>query len=64
MKPKWPRMLTKSVLLHQNNMPVHKSLVTTVFSILDGGFEMVDNPTYSPDLAPSDNYLFPDMKKI
>ena len=27
------------------------------------GFELVDHPPCSPDLAPSDNLLFPNMKK-
>ena len=27
------------------------------------GFELIDHPPYSPDLAPSDYFLFPNMKK-
>ena len=26
------------------------------------GFQLVEDPPYSPDLAPSDYYLFPEMK--
>jgi len=33
-------------------------------AIRDCGFELVDHPHYSPDLAPSDYYLFLNMKKI
>ena len=29
----------------------------------DFGFELVDHPPYSPDLAPSDYFLFPAWKK-
>ena len=29
----------------------------------DYGFELVDHPPYSPDLAPSDYFLFPNIKK-
>jgi hypothetical protein len=28
------------------------------------GFQGLDHPTYSPDLAPSDYHLFPGLKKI
>jgi len=27
------------------------------------GFQCLDHPTYSPDLAPSDYHLFPGLKK-
>ena len=27
------------------------------------GFELIDHPPYSPDLAPSDYFLFPNLKK-
>ena len=62
-KSKWPEMVTKGVLFHQDNAPAHKSLVAMP-AIRDCGFELVDHPPYSPDLAPSDYYLFPIMKKI
>ena len=29
----------------------------------DCGFELIDHPPYSPDLAPSDYFLFPNLKK-
>ena len=31
-------------------------------AVRDCGFELVDNPPYSPDLAPSDHFLFPTRK--
>uniref|UniRef100_A0A3Q0RHJ7 Mos1 transposase HTH domain-containing protein n=1 Tax=Amphilophus citrinellus TaxID=61819 RepID=A0A3Q0RHJ7_AMPCI len=61
-KSKWPGKLTKGVLFHQDNAPVHKSMVS-VAAVCDCGFELVDHPPYSPDLAPSDYFLFPNMKK-
>ena len=27
------------------------------------GYELIPHPTYSPDLAPSDFFLFPNLKK-
>ena len=32
-------------------------------AVRDSGFELVDHPSYSPDLTPSDYFLFPHMKK-
>ena len=50
------------MLFHQDNAPAHKSAVALT-AIHDCGFPLVENPPYSPDLAPSDYYLFPKMKK-
>ena len=61
-KSKRPGKLTKGVLLHQNNAPAHKSLVA-MFTVHDCGFELIDHRLYSPDLAPSDYFLFPNLKK-
>ena len=54
--------LTKGVLLHQDNAPGHKSLVA-MSAVHDCGFELIDHLPYSPDLAPSDYLLFPNLKK-
>ena len=32
-------------------------------AIRDAGFEILDHPPYSPDLAPSDFHLFPKLKE-
>ena len=40
----------------------HKSLVA-MSAVHDCGFELIDHPPYSPDLAPSDYFLFPNLKK-
>ena len=61
-KKKRPGKLTKGVLFHQDNAPVHKSVVAMA-TLHDCGFELIQHPPYSPDLAPSDFHLFPNMKK-
>lgn len=55
-------LLTRGVLLLHDNAPVHKSRVAQA-AIRDCGFEQLNHPPYSPDLAPSDYYLFPNLKK-
>ena len=57
-----PGKLTKGVLFHQDNAPAHKSVVAMAAGH-DCGFELIEHPPYSPDLAPSDCFLFPNMKK-
>ncbi len=43
----------KSVLLLHDNAPAHTARVAQV-AIRDCGFEQLNHPAYSPDLAPSD----------
>ena len=52
----------KGVQFHQDNAPAHKSVVAMA-AVCDCCFELVDHSPYSPDLAPSDYFLFPNMKK-
>lgn len=54
--------LAKGVLLLQDNAPVHKSRIAMA-ALSKCGFENLDHPPYSPDLAPSDYYLFPNLKR-
>jgi [histone H3]-lysine36 N-dimethyltransferase SETMAR len=54
--------LTRGVLFHHDNAPVHTSEVA-VAAINAAGFELMPHPSYSPDLAPSDFYLFRHLKK-
>lgn len=54
--------LTKGVLLLHDNAPVYKSHVALA-ALLKVGFDILNHPPYSPDLAPSDYYLFPKMKR-
>lgn len=49
--------------LLQDNAPIHKSALSTN-AITTAGFEIVPHPPYSPDLAPSDFWLFRNMKKV
>ena len=60
LKEKRPH-LTKKVLFHHDNVPAHTSAIATakLFNLL---YEILPNPPYSPDLAPSDYFLFPNMK--
>ena len=58
----WTTVLTKGVLFHQDNAPAHKPVVAMA-AVHDCGFELVDHPPYSPDLAPSGYFPFPNMKK-
>ena len=48
--------LTKGVLLQQNNLPAHKSVVA-MFTVCDCRFELLDNFSHS-----SDYFLFLNMK--
>ncbi|XP_028270394.1 histone-lysine N-methyltransferase SETMAR-like [Parambassis ranga] len=57
-----PGKLAQGVLFHQDNTPVHKSTAADT-AIQQCRFELVLHPPYSPDLSPSDYYLFPKMKK-
>lgn len=54
--------LTAGVLLLHDNAPVHTARVAKA-AVRDCGFEEINHPPYSPDLAPSDYYLFPNLKK-
>jgi histone-lysine N-methyltransferase SETMAR len=53
--------LRRGVLLLQDNAPVHTSLVARA-TATECGFDLLPHPPYSPDLAPSDFYLFPKLK--
>jgi len=48
-------------LLHDDNAPSHRDLVTREF-LAHKGIITLPNPPYSPDLAPCDFFLFPKMK--
>ena len=54
--------LSKGVLLQQDNARVH-----TCKAAMDAEerneYELIPHPAYSPDLAPSDFFLFPNLKK-
>ncbi|UYV60659.1 hypothetical protein LAZ67_1001772 [Cordylochernes scorpioides] len=54
--------LSKGVLFLHDNARPHASC-KTVFTIIKLGFEVLEHPAYSPDLAPSDYFLFGLLKK-
>lgn len=60
---KRPHLKKKKVLFHQDNAPCHKSM-KTMAKLQELNFELLPHPPYSPDLAPSDFYLFSDLKRM
>jgi len=59
-KRRWK--VTKVVLFLHDNAPAHRTLATQK-KLAYLGFQFLDHPPYSPDLAPSDYHLFPGRKK-
>jgi histone-lysine N-methyltransferase SETMAR len=51
----------KKIRFH-HNAPAYSSGVVTA-KLMELGFQAVPHPPYSPDLAPLDYFLFPNMKK-
>jgi len=49
--------LSRGVLLLHDNAPVHKSWKVEA-ALRECGFQELNHPPYSPDLAPSDYFLF------
>ena len=47
---------------HQDNVPVHNSILVTDY-LTKMGIKTVPQPPYSPDLAPCDFWLFPKLKE-
>ena len=59
---KRPQMSDKRVLLLHDNTRPHTAHATV--NLLERwGWEILQDPPYSPDLAPSDFHLFPNTKK-
>ena len=54
--------LSKGVLLQQDNARVHTCKVA-MDAVERNGYELIPHSAYSPDLAPSDFFLFPNLKK-
>jgi histone-lysine N-methyltransferase SETMAR len=52
----------RGILLHHDNAPAHTAAQTIDF-LHTTGVQLVSHPPYSPDLAPCDFYLFPEIKK-
>jgi len=62
LKEKCRGKVTKAVLFLHDNAPAHRALATQK-KLVYLGFQCLDHPPYSPDLAPSDYQLFPGLKK-
>ena len=62
LKGKHRRKVTKGVLILHGNAPAHRVLATQK-KLAYLGFHCLDDPPYSPDLAPSDYRIFPGLKK-
>jgi len=62
-KEKMRGKLSADMLLLHDNAPVHMSAKSQA-AIRQCGFEQLNHPPYSPDLAPSEYFLFRVMMKI
>ena len=54
--------LSKGILLQKDNTRVHTCKIA-MDAVERNGYEQIQLPTYSPHLAPSDCFLFPNLKK-
>jgi len=61
LKGKLRGKVTKGVLFLHNNALAHRALATQK-KLAYRGFQCLDHPPYSPDLAPLDYHLFPGLK--
>jgi len=52
----------RGVMFLHDDVPAHQAFAIQK-KLVYLGFECLDNPPYSPDLAPSDYHLFPGLKK-
>ena len=59
---KRPHFKKKKNLFHDDNAPSHTSNIAQARKH-ELGFESLPHPPYSPHLAPSDYYLFPNLKR-
>ena len=59
---KRPHLAKKKVLVHHDNAPPHRSVISAA-KIYQLRYELLPHPSYSPDLAPSDFFLFPNFKR-
>lgn len=62
MQEKRPHLAEKNVLCHQINGPVHTSVIMMA-KINEFKLELLAHTSYSPNFAPSDYFLLPNLKK-
>jgi len=60
-REKRPGLQKKKIIFHQDNAPTHRRILA-MGKLRDLHYELLEHPPYSPDLAPSDFCLFPDLK--
>jgi len=53
--------VTKGIFVFDDNAPAHRALATQK-KLAYLGFQCLDHPPYSPDLALSEYHLFPGLK--
>ena len=58
-----PKTRTRGILLHHDNAPAHRSRVVVDFLARER-IQEVGHPPYSPDLAPLDFFVFPNIKRM
>ena len=59
---KYRGRLSKGILLQQDIARVHACKIA-IDAVERNGYELIPHPAYSPDLAPSDYFLFQNLKK-
>ena len=57
-----PGKLHQGILFHHDNAPAHSARVTKEF-LRDIRWELLPHPPFSPDLAPSNFFLFTKLKE-
>ena len=62
-REKRPGLQKKTIIFHQDNARVHTGFLTMV-KLNELKYELFEHPPYSPDLAPSDYYLFRNLKQF
>ncbi|CAK9833213.1 Histone-lysine N-methyltransferase SETMAR [Anthophora retusa] len=62
-REKRPGLAKKKIIFHQDNAPAHRG-VLAMAKLKELHYELLEHPPYSPDLAPSDFHLFPNLKKF
>ena len=50
-----------SWILHHDNAPSHKAFIVNEF-LAKNSTNIIEQPPYSPDMAPADFFLFPKLK--
>lgn len=61
LRTKRPHLRHSSILFQHDNAPCHTANLTTE-TLENLGWELLEHPPYSPDIAPSDYHLFSNLK--